>query len=781
MRKKRISSLVITTILVLSAISLIPINEVRSTSIATLYVGGTGAGNYTTIQSAIENANDNDTVFVFSGIYYENVVINKSLTLVGENKNTTIIDGNGTGDVIYVSADWVYITQFKIQNSGGIFPNAGINIHSNYSTINHNQIVENDNIGIHLIGSGNNTISDNNFSRNDEGLSVRYSKDNVIINNTFISSVWVGFSFTDSSDNIFSNNLFFNDGISLSYSASTINAKNYNNTVSNNTVNGKPLIYLIGESDNVIIAGAGQLVLIGCDNITLQNQTLSNTPVGLQLIDTSNCLIKGVDIRDNRYGIRALYSHNNTFLDNNISYNIVGIYVYRSTDNIILDNNISHTNGRGVFLHFSSNNTIINNTVSNNNEGITLYSSSDNNLLYHNYIINNTLQAYDECSNTKWDNGYPSGGNYWSDFDELGEGAYDNYNGPNQDIPGGDGIVDGSSLNPYSIPGGNNQDRYPLIPQWNTTIIPPTCSLYGNPISGNVPLIVTFSMEAHDTDGTIASWNLDINNDGTPEYSGSGNPPSTQQHTYTNAGVYTAKLAVTDNEGETASDVGIITVNQELPENKPPTCVLTVNQTSGVVPLTVTFTITATDSDGSISSWTLDVDNDGTPEHSDSGMPPSRQQHTYLIAGTYIAKLTVIDNDGANASATVTITVTQQANQTPIADYIYSPQNPTIQGIILFIDTSTDSDGEIVNWYWDFGDGISSTVANPTHTYEEGGSYTVTLTVTDDDGDIDTYSKIITVTTDDGDGTPGFEFLPLMFSFLCLLVLAQRKRQQAYK
>jgi len=86
----------------------------------TLYVGGSGTGNYTTIQSAIDNANSGDTVYVYNGIYYENVVVDKTINLTGEDRNTTIIDGGGSVDVVYVNADDVNVQGFKILNSGEI-------------------------------------------------------------------------------------------------------------------------------------------------------------------------------------------------------------------------------------------------------------------------------------------------------------------------------------------------------------------------------------------------------------------------------------------------------------------------------------------------------------------------------------------------------------------------------------------------------------------------------------------------------------------------------------
>jgi len=89
-------------------------------------------------------------------------------------------------------------------------------------------------------------------------------------------------------------------------------------------------------------------------------------------------------------------------------------------------------------------------------------------MVYHNNLIHNTIQAYDSTMNRNlWDNGYPSGGNYWSDFDNSSEGAYDDYKGPNQDVLGSDGIVDngtvgGGGKNPYLID-LDSQDNYPLI------------------------------------------------------------------------------------------------------------------------------------------------------------------------------------------------------------------------------------------------------------------------------------------------------------------------------
>jgi hypothetical protein len=121
--------------------------------------------------------------------------------------------------------------------------------------------------------------------------------------------------------------------------------------------------------------------------------------------------------------------------------------------------------------------------------------------------------------------------------------------------------------------------------------------------------------------------------------------------------------------------------------NQPPTCDLIANPSSGEAPLATVFTMTANDPDGSIASWELDVDNDGTPEYSDTGDPPETQSHTYDDPGTFTAELTVWDDDGTPAYATTDVTVEG------ISDYADNVANADIpvSGSVLggFSDTHT--------------------------------------------------------------------------------------------
>ncbi len=121
---------------------------------------------------------------------------------------------------------------------------------------------------------------------------------------------------------------------------------------------------------------------------------------------------------------------------------------------------------------------------------------------------------------------------------------------------------------------------------------PPSCTLTASPTAGAPPLDVTFTMSATDTDGTIQAWELDINNDGTPEYQGTGTPPASQEHTYTTTGTYTARLTVTDDDSATGDDTAIVTVSEG---NQPPTTTITDAPSGTIYYRDVSFTWTGTD------------------------------------------------------------------------------------------------------------------------------------------------------------------------------------------
>ena len=136
-------------------------------------------------------------------------------------------------------------------------------------------------------------------------------------------------------------------------------------------------------------------------------------------------------------------------------------------------------------------------------------------------------------------------------------------------------------------------------------------------------------------------------------------------------------------------------------------------------------------------AWYWDFD-DGTT--SDLTNPT----HQYNSAGTYSVSLTITDKYGASDTVEKDITVIS-TNIAPVADFSYSPSNPTTDDNIQFTDDSTDEDGSIAGWYWNFGDGITSTQQNPSHQFESINTYNVQLKVTDNAGDIATHTIPITV------------------------------------
>ena len=149
-----------------------------------LYVGGSGPGNYTKIQDAIDASSDGDMVFVFddSSPYYEKVEVNKKIDLVGENKNTTIIDGGGTGDVINISAHRVTISGFTIRNSGDFFTQFDYNFWENDACIQlvnrsccriTNNLIQQYSIGIFIYSADDIFISDNLLLYDTHGIEVR--------------------------------------------------------------------------------------------------------------------------------------------------------------------------------------------------------------------------------------------------------------------------------------------------------------------------------------------------------------------------------------------------------------------------------------------------------------------------------------------------------------------------------------------------------------------------------------------------------------------------------
>jgi len=221
------------------------------------------------------------------------------------------------------------------------------------------------------------------------------------------------------------------------------------------------------ERSNIIIDGNGYILqgfwthagtgiyLSGRSNVTIKNTQVTDFSLAIHAIYSSNLTLTGNNASDNWSGICCQNCSNVVLANNTASDNTYGIWLrWESNNNTIVDNNASK-NYYGIAIETgSSDNICVGNNASTNEYGIRFYNAG-NNIVYHNDFIDNTQPVYITPSShdNVWDNGYPSGGNYWSDYTGV-----DEYSGPNQDQPGSDGIGDTQ----YTID-ANNTDTYPLM------------------------------------------------------------------------------------------------------------------------------------------------------------------------------------------------------------------------------------------------------------------------------------------------------------------------------
>jgi len=201
------------------------------------------------------------------------------------------------------------------------------------------------------------------------------------------------------------------------------------------------------------------------NNTIFRNNITANIIWGIDLYYSSNNSISENNIvadetcQSGNVGMHLQGSSNNNIAGNNITNTDIGIYLYYSSKSSIYGNCITANDWYGLALDYSSNNNIVGNNITNNANGI-IFSESSNNTIYHNNFIDNTRQVFNWPFGTPsintWDDGYPSGGNYWSDYTSV-----DEKNGPNQDKQGSDGIGD-----THYVIDANNQDRYPFMNPW---------------------------------------------------------------------------------------------------------------------------------------------------------------------------------------------------------------------------------------------------------------------------------------------------------------------------
>jgi parallel beta-helix repeat protein len=341
----------------------------------------------------------------------QGVIVNDSLDSHISQNN--VYSNNGNGIDVYESSDgsihgnnvtansWIGIKVEASSNNTEIVGNSvsangqmGISV---TMACFHNSLVGNDvtrniGVGIWLQGSTGSTLSDNNVTDNGDGIYIFSSFNNILSGNMM-------------------------EGNTYNFGVYGIDLPSFTEFIdTSNVVDGKPVYYLLNQSNIVISSDAysnvGYLGLVNCANMTVQGVSPPNNVQGILLAFTSNSKIIGNDLANH---------------------------------------------GAGIYLWSSPNNTLSGNNMTNNDYGIALVSSPSNNV-FHNSFTNNPTQAYAEDSSSIWNEGYPSGGNRWSDYNGT-----DIYSGPYQNQTGSDGIGDsGYTIDP------NNIDQYPLKGTYNS-------------------------------------------------------------------------------------------------------------------------------------------------------------------------------------------------------------------------------------------------------------------------------------------------------------------------
>ena len=262
----------------------------------------------------------------------------------------------------------------------------------------------------------------------------------------------------------------------------------------------------------------------------------------------------------------------------------------------------------------------------------------------------------------------------------------------------------------------------------------PIASISGSPLSGMVPLTVNLDGQAsYDLDGNIITYSWDLGD-------GSNASGDSISYTFTTDGTYQVVLTVTDDDSLTGTDTLTIQADP-VPPPEPPVAVAQASPDSGIVPLSVSFDASgSTDPDSNIVSYFWDF-GDST---SGSGLMPV---HIYQDTGSFTAVLTVLDADSLSDTDSVLIVVSPvPPPEAPVAAFVATPDSGSVPlNVSLDASTSSDSDGSISSYLWDFGDGNTASGVSQTHIYTDTGSYQLQLIVIDNDSLSDTTSQTITV------------------------------------
>lgn len=340
-----------------------------------------------------------------------------------------------SGDGIIIEKDNVILDgkNHTVEGQGGGTV-SGIKLVKRSGVTIKNIVVKGFYYGIYLADSSGVSVSASNLTSNwGYGIFLERSSGNTISGCSLSRNALFDVYLTLSSGNTVRGNVLIGNGLFTNTPG---------NSVEDNTINGKPLVYL-EEKTGLTVADAGQVILIRCKDVIVENLNLSGSGFGVLLLHTSNSVIRGnVIARMGYYGVILFNSSHNVITGNLVSRSGEGVHLTAgSSKNVVTGNVISNNYHSNLFIFRSSDNVIAKNIISNGSYGIFLHYSSGNKIYLNDFVSNKRQVVATNCSNA-WDDG--TKGNYWSDY------------------TGTDANNDGIWDKPYTIDLGN-QDRYPLV------------------------------------------------------------------------------------------------------------------------------------------------------------------------------------------------------------------------------------------------------------------------------------------------------------------------------
>jgi len=628
---------------------------------------GTISNPYQYIQDGINAASNDDTVYVFEGTYDENIVVNKSVTLKGDAK--PVIEGLG-GTGIEITVNNVTVDGFKIMCSDhGIYTNA-----SGFSTVGDIDIIDNlisnSNVGMNLTDLENATIRNNVIQNCSYGIYLQNSANNHIYHNNFINNTIQVKMSTFGNEKVGTPEIKINHVIRASRFLLTEDADTESITVyiHNHGSYTHPLTVGIYDSNFHLIAQKSITVLenyIGFITVPLEASLLGGQEYWLAMWS-------------NVEGMHVAYDAGDT---NQTSYKNM-LYEFDLPDPLIPDGyeNIVHT----IYCTFNYSNT--------------------------------------------WDNGYPSGGNYWSDYN-----CTDIYKGPDQNITGSDLRGDA----PYTI-NSNNIDHYPLTVPYETE--PPTISVLSpeNKTYAVNDVALTFTL---DEAAFWMGYSLD----------GAANSTITGNSTLSSLSDGLHQVVVYANDS--AGNMGASNMVYFIVDITPPIGSISIAEGATYTNSTsVTLTLFAEDVTSGVTQMCFSNDNATWALWEAYNVSKAWALTTGDETKTVFVQY--MDNAGLTSSTYQDTIILDTTQPTANAGDDQTVNEDTF--VTFDASASTDKNG-IASYTWTFTDGTSQTLSgkNPTYKFATPGTYTVTLKVADLAGNTDFASVTITVLVDtDGDGSP---------------------------